>query len=354
MTDLLKIPKFRTVKAGKERFVFSVIGLKHGHIYAMCKGMSDAGAELKYVYDDDEQLLNNFLRCFVGGVKVKSEEEILSDGETQLVLSADIPVKRAALAVRVLESGKNFFVDKAPVINREQLNKVKSAIQRTGLKYFVFYCERMASECCLFADVLIERGAIGKVINIASFAPHKLGAGRSDWFFRKEDTGGILIDIGSHQFEQILHFSNNRTAKILSGTVANYAHREHESFEDFGDCHLLGSNGVAGYLRVDWFTPETMAAFGDGRLFLNGEKGFIELRKHIDIAYNRHSDNLFLVNGNGEYKISVQGKIGIPYYADIIDDCMQKTNKCDGDLMLSAMELALDAQRLAETLSTDK
>ncbi len=351
MTDLLEIPKYRTVKTCKERFVFSVIGLKHSHIYAMCKGMLDAGAELKYVYDDDEQLLKNFLRCFVTGFMAKNEEEIFSDCETQLVLSADIPAKRAALAIRVMESGKNFFVDKAPVINRTQLNEVRAEIQRTGMRYFVFYCERMASECSLFTDVLIERGAIGKVVNITSFAPHKLGAGRPNWFFNKEATGGILIDIGSHQFEQILHFGNNRTAKILSGTVANYSHREYVGFEDFGDCHLLGTNGVAGYLRVDWLTPDNMATFGDGRLFLIGEKGFIELRKHIDIAYSHNSDTLFLVNENGEYKISVYGKIGIPYYADIIDDCMQKTKKCDSDLMLSAMELALDAQQLAETLS---
>ena len=37
----------------KGEFIFAAIALDHGHIYGMCNGLLEAGAELKWVYDQD-------------------------------------------------------------------------------------------------------------------------------------------------------------------------------------------------------------------------------------------------------------------------------------------------------------
>ena len=34
-------------------FVFAAVGLDHGHINGMCNGLTEAGAQLKWVYDAD-------------------------------------------------------------------------------------------------------------------------------------------------------------------------------------------------------------------------------------------------------------------------------------------------------------
>ena len=52
---------------------------------------------------------------------------------------------------------------------------------------------------------------------------------------------------------------------------------------DFGEINLTG-NGGHGYIRLDWFTPKALTTWGDGRLFILGDKGFIEIRKYTDLA----------------------------------------------------------------------
>ena len=91
-------------------------------------------------------------------------------------------------------------------------------------------------------------------------------------------------DIGSHQADQFLYYTNSTKAKVVA--VADRQPRLSRSipqFEDFGDMVIAG-NGGTGYVRVDWFTPDGLSTWGDGRLFILGTEGYIELRKYINVA----------------------------------------------------------------------
>lgn len=67
------------------------------------------------------------------GVKAaESEEQIYNDPEVKLVAAACVTSERAALGVRVMRAGKDYFVDKAPLTTLEQLEMVKAAIRETG------------------------------------------------------------------------------------------------------------------------------------------------------------------------------------------------------------------------------
>ena len=46
---------------------------------------------------------------------------------------------------------------------------------------------------------------------------------------------------------------------------------------------LRGNNGF-GYVRLDWFTPDGLGTWGDGRLFILGTEGYIEVRKYTNVA----------------------------------------------------------------------
>ena len=75
------------------------------------------------------------------------------------------------------------------------------------------------------AGELIAGGAIGRVLPVINLAPHRLSQeSRPDWFFNKEQYGGILTDIGSHQFEQFLAYTGARDAEINFARVANFDH----------------------------------------------------------------------------------------------------------------------------------
>ena len=49
------------VKPGE--FKIAAIALDHGHIYGMCNGLTEAGAEIKWVYDPDEEKVKNFIQA---------------------------------------------------------------------------------------------------------------------------------------------------------------------------------------------------------------------------------------------------------------------------------------------------
>ena len=104
---------------------------------------------------------------------------------------------------------------------------------------------------------------------------------RPDWFWNDEQYGGILCDIGSHQVDQFLYYTGSTQAEVVESQIANVRHPEPPHFQDFGDMVLRGDRGL-GYVRLDWFTPDGLGTWGDGRLFILGTDGYIEVRKYTE------------------------------------------------------------------------
>ena len=335
-----------------DEFAFSAIGLAHGHVIGMTQGLLDAGATLRWVYDADAAKVAEFVALFPGVRVAASEQEVLDDPEVQLVASADIASERAPLGLRVMAAGKDFFVDKAPLTTFDQLDAVREATARTGRKYAVYYGERVHSEAAILAGQLVAQGAIGTVLQVTAFGPHRVGTGRPEWFFDAERYGGILCDIGSHNFEQMLYYTGASDGEIVSATIANYAHPETPGLQDFGDAHVVLDNGMTGYVRVDWFTPEGLGVFGDGRTILLGTDGYIEVRKYVDITTDNGSGQVLLVNHEGQYRFEAGGRTGFPFFGQLIRDCLDRTeNAMTQAHALKAAELSLRAQSTARVLA---
>ena len=330
-------------------FVFSVIGLDHNHIYGMTNGLLEAGATLRYVYDPDPEKVAVYRRTFPQAQAADSEEQILSDEETRLVAGACVTSERAALGIRVMKAGKDYFTDKAPLTALEQLADVKKAIAETGRKYGVYFSERLHVEAAVYAGQLIQAGAIGRVVQVIGMGPHRLSASsRPAWFFEKEKYGGILCDIGSHQIEQFLFYTGAENARVVHAKIANYNHPEYPELDDFGDATLVADNGATGYFRVDWFTPDGLSTWGDGRIFLLGTEGYLELRKYVDVARSPEENNVYWVDGKGEHYVNVTGKVGFPFFGEWILDCINRTeNAMTQEHILKAAELCVRAQMQA-------
>ena len=338
---------------GAGEFVFAAIGLDHGHIYGMCNGLTEAGATLKYVYDPDPQKVEAFIRRYPGTIAARSEEEIFSDPQVKLVAGAAMTSERCALGLRVMDAGLDYFTDKAPFTTLDQLASARKKVAETGRKYMVYYGERLHSESAIYAGQLIERGAIGRVIQVLGLGPHRLNApSRPDWFFKKENYGGILCDIGSHQIEQFLHYAGETEAKVVRSQIGNFAHPEYPELDDFGDAMLVGGSGATQYFRVDWFTPDGLRTWGDGRTVILGTDGYIELRKYINIGTDDGGDQVFLVDQKGEHRFSVRGQVGCPFFGALIRDCIDRTETAmtQAHAFLAA-ELCLTAQAEAVWIS---
>ncbi len=334
-------------------FPFAATYLEHGHIYGQCDGLIEAGGELRWVYDSDPRRVDVFCKKYPQVRPASSFESILDDPEIKLVTAAAIPNQRGPLGCRVMEAGKDYFTDKAPFTTLEQLEMARQVAAKTSSKYMVYYSERLHVECAVLAGLLVEQGAIGRVLQTIGTGPHRLSLdSRPEWFFDHEQTGGILCDLGCHQCEQFLFFTGSTDARINFSAVANYHNPAHPGLEDFGETSLTGNSGASGYYRVDWFTPDGLRSWGDGRLMILGTTGYIELRKYIEIgAASPQGDQLYLVDEKGEHRISCSGQIGYPFFGQLILDCLNRTEKAMTQAhAFKAAELCLKSQMSAMRL----
>jgi len=337
----------------KDHIKFAVIGTDHNHINGITAAIQRGGGELVSVYSTDPGGLAEFKKRF-GDVKLAgSEDEILNDASIQLVATAAIPDERAPIGIRVMRHGKDFLSDKPAMTTLEQLEEVRKTIKETNRIFGIMYSERLEVKAAVKAGELVKAGAIGRVIQTVNLAPHQINQpnsrARPDWFWDPKRFGGILCDIGSHQADQFVYYTGSTTADVTASQIANFNHPDKPKFQDFGDMMLHGSGG-AGYVRVDWFTPKGLGVWGDGRLFIVGTDGYIELRKYTDVARQKPGNHLFIVDQKQARYIDCNN-LDLSFGAQFVSDIANRTHVAqDQDQALLAMELVLKAQKNAKML----
>ena len=327
---------------------FAALGLDHRHIYGMSQGMIDAGAELAAWWTEgDPQPVAGFTRRFPDVPRVTQLDQILNDPAIALVLIACPPDQRADLAIRAMQAGKDVMVDKPGCITLDELRRLRDAVARTGRIWSVNFSERFEVPAVTAATELVRAGAIGTVIHTTGLGPHRLNAHtRPDWFFDAARYGGILTDIASHQIDQFLHFTGQDDAEITLATVGNHANPAHPGFQDFGTL-ALRAGPAQGFIRVDWYTADALPTWGDGRLFICGTEGTIELRKYVDIAGRPGTDHLYLTNRDECRHIDCSG-YPLPYFGNLLADIVSRTESaCAQSRTFRVCELAIQAQMIA-------
>lgn len=336
--------------AAKHSIRFGVIGLDHAHIYGMTQAVQRGGGKLVSVYGNDAKQIADFRAKFGDAKVARSEEEILGDKSIQLILGAPIPDLRAPLGVRAMKAGKDYLADKPGIVTLEQLEEVRRTVASTGRKFAIMYSERLEVRSAVYAGELVRQGAIGKVIQTINLGPHRVNApSRPDWFWDKARFGGILTDIGSHQADQFLYYTNSTQARVVASQTANLAHPKYPQFEDFGDM-LIAGNGGTGYVRVDWYTPDGLSTWGDGRLFILGTEGYIELRKYVNVASNLTGGNHLYIVDKKQARYIDCNAVELPFGPQFVTDIVERTQTAqDQQQALLAAELVLTAQKNASS-----
>lgn len=329
---------------------FSAIGLNHAHIYGLVNLLLRENAELVDFFAPEPDLANAFSANYPDAHQVSSQQEILEDETIQLVVSAAIPDQRGPLGVEVMRHNKDFLSDKPAFTTLEQLAEARQAQAETGRIFSVLYGERLENPASVRAAALAHSGAIGQVVQTIGTGPHRANLPtRPDWFFQRQRYGGILTDIASHQMDQFLYFTRSTQAEVVAAQVANYHHPQYPELEDFGDA-LLRSDTATGYARVDWFTPQGLATWGDGRLFVLGTDGYIEVRKYIDLSGKPGANHLFWVDHAGAHYEDCTGG-DLPFGRQFLQDIADRSETAMSQAhCFLAMELALTAEAKANRL----
>ena len=325
-----------------------VLGIDHGHIFGMLGNMKAQGCTCNAYWTSGPAVTETkFNEVFPDIQKVNDRRAIL-DADLDMILISAVPADRATLAIEAMRAGKDVMVDKPGCTTLGQLSEIKEVQAKTGRIWTVNFSERFEVPAVTKAEELVLGGAIGRVVQTVGLGPHKQNLKtRPDWYFERDRFGGILCDIGSHQIDQFLHFTGSQTAEIAHALVENTTMPDHPEFQDFGEMVLRSDNGH-GYVRVDWFTPDGMPTWGDGRLFIQGTEGQIELRKYTDIGRPHVTNSLFLVNGNKNELIPCEDA-GLPYFPRLVADVRDRSETAVSQAhTFTTMELAITAQQIAE------
>jgi predicted dehydrogenase len=333
------------------RIRFAVIGINHGHINEQVRDVLGGGGELVSFFAKEDDLAAGFAKTFPQAKRAREEREVLEDGSLQLVVSAGIPDERAPLGVRVMRHGKDYMVDKPGATSLEQLAEVRRVQKETRRIYSICYGERLGNRAVARAGELVKAGAIGRVIQVVGFGPHRVNpATRPEWFWDKQRFGGILCDIASHQADHFLFFTGSTKAEVVAAQVGNLHHADRPRFEDFGDVLWRGDKGT-GYARVDWFTADGLGTWGDGRLTILGTDGHLEVRSNVDIGGRGVGNHLFLVDQKETRYVDCADQ-PLPYGAQLVADVVDRTETAmPQERCFLATELVLSAQKVAQRLT---
>ena len=329
----------------------AVLGIDHGHIFDMLDEMLKAGCYFETWWTDGSPYtLEMFNKKYPNSKRVNNKISILDDPTVDMILISSIPKDRANLAIQSMNAGKDVMVDKPGCISIKQLNDLKNCVKRTGKIWSINFSERFHVAAVAKAEELVENGLIGNIKQTIGTGPHRLGNyKRPKWFYERESYGGIITDIGSHQIHQFLVFTNSKKIKINHSLIENTTMPKHPGFQDFGEVNLTSEN-THGYIRLDWFTPDALPTWGDGRLIILGDKGFIEIRKYTDLAKSNAGNHLFYAN-HDDVKYIDCSNVKLPYFSNLIFDVKNRTETAmSQELCFLSMETAIRAQELAEKI----
>jgi predicted dehydrogenase len=330
---------------------FGVIGVNHNHIYGMTRQLLDSRGELVSFFAGEDDLAAEFRDAFPQAKRAREVSEVLEDSSIQLVASAAIPDERSVIGVAAMRHAKDYLSDKPAFTTLQQLAEAREVQRSTGQIFSISYSERLQNRATVRAGELVQAGAIGKPLQTVGLGPHRLNAPtRPRWFFEHARYGGILNDIGSHQADQFLFFTGSTSAEVVASQVGNLAHPDYPGLDDFGDM-LLHGDGGSGYVRVDWFTPDGLSVWGDGRLTILGTEGYLELRKYVDVGGRPDGDHLFLVDQHQTRYIDCRD-VALPFGPRLLDDIRNRTETAMPQAhAFLASELAVRAQLQARVLT---
>ena len=302
----------------------ALVGADHNHLYEIIDRLVKAGAEA-VAHSSEGQFVEHYSGWQAESVET-TFDDILADDSIDLVVTAAIPNRRASIALAAIEAGKHVVSDKPGLTTMDQLDAVRSVVaERPGRPWTVLFTERYENRAINEAVRLARSGAVGRIVHVVGAGPHTMWAKRRpDWFWDPEATGGILVDIGSHQVDQFMSITGVTAGdvSIVSSMVGNVASPDHPAMQDIGSM-TLAAPGVVSDHRLDYLTARGLGTWGDCRLTIVGTEGTIEARANVDVAGLDGPEHLIVVDADGTRRVDITGVVvdwGEQLLADLVDD----------------------------------
>ena len=312
----------------------ALVGADHNHLYEIIDRLVKAGAEA-VAHTAEGQFVEHY-SGWQAGSQERTFDDVLADDTIDLVVTAAIPNRRADIALAAIAAGKHVVSDKPGLTTMDQLDAIRAAVaDRPGRPWTVLFTERYENRAINEAVRLARSGAVGSIVHVIGAGPHTMWAKRRPaWFWDPEATGGILVDIGSHQVDQFMSITGTTSAdvSIVTSMVGNVASPDHPPMQDIGSMTLAclfgsgperqGGRAVVGDHRLDYLTAKGLGTWGDCRLTIVGTEGTIEARANVDVAGLEGGEHLIVVDADGTRRVDISGVVvdwGEQLLADLAD-----------------------------------
>ncbi len=331
---------------------FAVVGADHLHLFTLVEGLVAAGAHpVAHVRSGD--LIGGY-EGWQAASEARALPEVLADDAIDLVVTVGIPADRAGVAVAALEAGKAVLSAKPGVTSRTDLARLRALVaDRPGRPWTVLFSERLENRAIARAVAMARSGVVGRLVSVTGAGPHALHPDlRPEWFWDPARSGGILVDLASHQVDQFLALCGDPAAgehagvTVAASRVGNVACADRPAMQDVGSMTLVG-NGAVGEHRVDLLSPPGLPTWGDVRLTVVGTEGTLEVRANIDVAGEPGGEHLIVTDAEGVRRVDVSGD-PLPWaehlLADLADDGERLFTQAH---VLAVCDLALQAQEQA-------
>ncbi|MCE7065531.1 Gfo/Idh/MocA family protein [Dyadobacter sp. CY326] len=151
-------------------------------------------------------------------------DSVMSDPQYQIYFDAQVTGRRAAAVKKAILAGKHIYCEKPTGTTTEEALELYELATAAGLKNGVVQ-DKLWLPGMLKLKRLMESGFFGKILSVRGefgywvFEGHSIPAQRPSWNYRKEDDGGIIVDMLCH-WRYVLDnlFGNVKAVSCLGAT----------------------------------------------------------------------------------------------------------------------------------------
>jgi len=183
-------------------------GTHYGEVTSAIGRLPDA--EVVAIAEPDAALIQRVKRNpRLANAKAYAETRAMLDAEKlDVAVICNSDGERAAAVLECARRKLNVVAEKPLAITREDLNRVRKAVDDSRIKLGMLLNMRYASPYRALKQI-VSAGDIGEVIQISSQKSYKLGD-RPAWFKKADSYGSTILWIGIHMID-LMRFTSGRT-----------------------------------------------------------------------------------------------------------------------------------------------